>query len=331
MFSRRTFLPGLLAAACALAAGAAQAVTQGVIPAASRVDVAFDTAHRIAYISGGATVQRYDVAQGRFLEPLNLGGYTMGMDISADGRTLAVANAETVSGVSRVDLVDLETLATRTLNFQVDYYEAGTYAVAFDKKGQLLVSASYNGSGWVPLRKVDPATGLTSQIGSVRQDSMLSPSATHKHIAVTESNISSGPYGRYTTGDTRYGSAYSTGWFTFEIAIAPNGGQMAVPTYGGTFVWDATKTLPQVGEYAGVQPIGVAYSPDGSKLYAPLAYTSQIGVYKRSSMAEIKRLTVPAQFGWVGNHAFGEGRIKISADGTVLLCTVPGGVYFRQF
>jgi hypothetical protein len=312
-------------------AGTAQAGTlaSGLIPAEGRADIAFDSGHQVLYISGGAQVRRFDFATKTFLPPLALGGTTMGMDISADGKRLAVANASRGANENFVDIVTLKTGKARRVSFPLAFAEGGTHAVAYDADGKLLVTSRFEGSGWTPMRRYDPVTGLSQELGSLSASAMVNPSPNHRYVAVAEGNNSSGPYGRYTTGDVSYQSTQSTHWFLFDIAIASNGTQMAVPTYGGTFINDAKKTFPAVGG-SGQVPIGSAYSPAGDVVYFPFAQSNFVAEYDRKTMTERRRFTAPGQFDWVGNGAFVEGRTKVSSDGRLLFVTLDDGVFYQE-
>ncbi|MEK8034136.1 hypothetical protein AACH06_25200 [Ideonella sp. DXS29W] len=331
MTFQTTWIRHLAWLAVALAGSAqAEALASGFIPAPGRADIAFDSANQVLYISGGAEVRRFDFASKSFLAPLALGGTTMGMDISADGKRLAVANATRGANENFVDIVTLKSGKTKRVSFPLAFYEGGTHAVAYDADGKLLVTSRFEGSGWTPLRRHDSATGLSEELGQLSAAAMVSPSPNHRYVAVAEGNISSGPYGRYTTGDASYQSSQTTNWFLFDIAIAPNGSQMAVPTYSGTFIDDAKKTFPKVGTYAGQTPIGGAYAPAGDVVYFPFAQSNFVAEYDRKTMTERRRFTVPGQFDWVGNGAFSEGRTKVSSDGRLLFVTLDDGVFYQE-
>jgi DNA-binding beta-propeller fold protein YncE len=300
----------------------------GFIPDANRVDIAYDTIRQILYISGGDSVRRYDMANKKFASPISLGGQTMGMDISPDGKFLAVANSSRGATQNFIDIINLRTLTAQRVSFDLDFMEGGTYTAAFDGLGNILVSSTFEGSGWVPLRKYNYLSKQTSVLGSVRQSSMLTASTDRTMIAVAESNSSDGPWGVYRAGDEQYSSKYSTGWFNFEIGISYNGGQVAVPTYGGTFIKDNKKTFPAVGTYAGVTPIGVAYASVGSMVYFAMADSDYIAVYNINTMTEANRYKVPGHFDWTGNGAFAEGRTKIAADNSFLFSTLDNGIIY---
>jgi hypothetical protein len=322
--SRSRIALGLLAAALSSPAWSGAI---GLVPAASRIDFAVDAPRHVLYISGTDQLLRYDLKAGVFLDPIELSGQTLGMDISPDGKFLAVANAVTNAAQSHVDIVNLKTLVVKRIYFTLDFMEDGTYTVAYDKAGRLLVSSRFQGSGSVPLRQVNVKRSHSTTLGLVMQDSMLTPSADHTWIAVAESNDSGGPYGRYTTGDTSYQSTYTTGWFNYEIGISRDGNQMAVPTYGGTYFTDSRTSFPPLGQYAGVQPVGVAYSPARDRVYFPFVQTNYIAEYDTATMTETHRWTVPSTFGANGNWAFVSGRTKVSSDDKTLCTSVTGGVW----
>jgi len=311
---------------------------QGFVTASGRADIAFDTAASVLYISGTDELRRYDLKANAFLDPIKLGGRTWGMDISPDGKTLAVANTAFGSGSNYVDLVNLQTGASSRVQFSQSFYEGGTFTVAYDSQGKLLVTSQFQGSGWTPLRQYDSATNTTKVLGQVTQNVMLSASANRQVIGVAESNISDGRWGYYQVGDTSYASQHQwydqpeggTGWFNFEIAVSPDGKQFAIPTYGGTFIGDKTEVTPLIGEYAGQSPIGAAYSPTTGDLFLPFAGTNFLAEYDSKTLKEVARYTVPSNFGWTGNHAFDNGRTKVSSDGDYVFSTVGDGVYYAR-
>lgn len=326
------WMHAVLATLAVLFAGsAALAADAAFVAAPERIDIAYDATRQVLYIRGGSSLLRYDVAGKAFLAPVPVGGTTLGMDISPDGTTLAVANRAVglvAASTNHVSFVNLATLAVTSRTFPLEFYEGGTFTVAYDRQGKLLVSSQFQGSGWVPLRKLDPATGQATILGSVRQNTMLSASSDRSVIAVAESNISNGPYGLYRTRDTSYQAQYFTGWFNFEIATSARGAQIAVPTYGGTYIQDASHTFPLVGEYAGVAPIGAAYGRN--RVYFAMADTNYVAEHDTETMTEVRRLTMPASFTWPGNFAFGNGRLKVASDNHYLFVTVEGGVAVQR-
>lgn len=311
-----------------LMATSVQAGVSTLIETSQRTDIAFDTLSKTLYISGSDVLQRYSIETHSFLVPLYLGGSTMGMDISTDGRYLAVANGAPGASQNFVDLVDLNSGGSQRIAFNREFGEGGTFTVAFDGNNGLLVSSEYEGSGWVPLRRYDLATKQTITLGSVRQNSMLAASADRSVVAVAESNISSGSWGVYKSGASSFKSSRGTGWFNFEIGVSRDGSQVAVPTYGGTYIEDSETVIPRIGQYAGGQPIGVAYSPNSDVVYFPWAESSMVYAYDTETGRRIEGYDFEESFSHTGNWAFNNGRAKVAADGSYLFVTTSDGVRF---
>lgn len=308
------------------------------IPAASRVDVAHDFKRNIIYISQGNSVLRYQVGSGSFLPPFVLGGNLMGMDISLDGSTLAVADATNDSLNVWIHLVNLDSGASTKVLIPRAFMEGGTFTVAYGSDGALLISSTFEGSGWVPLRRYDPSTAMTTVLaGSIRQNTMLVSTGDSSAIGFVESNISDGAFGRYRVSDAnllrKSGYTDGTSWFNFEMGANNDGTQYAIPTYGGTFFYDVNLVkIGTIGQYAGALPIGVAYHPVEKLAYFPWSNTSEVRVYDVSTFSQINAYNFEDNFSWVGNWAFVQGRTKLSLDGSLLVVTVTGGVrYLIQY
>lgn len=300
------------------------------LSAPSRVDVEIDNL-KIVYIASGSSVLRYNSIAATYLTPWNLGGSLRGMDISPDGQYLAVADSTTQGAQNRVFVVALATGVVNTISFPLASNESGTFTTAWAGDGSLLVSSSFAGSGWVPLRKVNVATGTSTVLASVRQNSMLTPSQDRKTVAIAESNISSGPVSYYNSLTGTVVAGVNTNWFDFEVGVSRDGTEFAVPTYGGTFIYNrAFQQIATLGTYASQGPISAVFSPVANVLYTAWYSfdfaSADIRAFDASTFAEIVRYPVQGQFNWSGNAAFQEGRIKLSDDGRLLAVTVDGGV-----
>lgn len=309
------------------------------VPAAQRIDMVHDPARNLLYITNGGSILRYDLTANTFLPAFVMPStsvHLMGIDLSPDGNTLVAADSRYSVGYNWVWIVDLTTGAIRQQTFPTSFYEAGTFAVAFGSDGKCLVSSNFAGSGWVPLRRLDPATGAYSVIATVNQASMLSASGDGSVIGVAESNSSDGPVARYRVADgswlERTGYAYGTSWFNFEIAVNHDGSQYSVPTYDGTFIYDGNllKTGQMVGGYASAgQPIGAAYHPVRNTVYYAWSGTPYVYAYDAATLTRIASYNVAFTFQWTGNSAFYDGRLRISRDGSLLFATV-GDPYYAN-
>jgi DNA-binding beta-propeller fold protein YncE len=307
------------------------------VPAQQRRDMVYDDRHGVVYITNGSDLLRYDVVNSTFLSPVALGGSLIGIDISPDGKTLAVADGTSnglnvsVYLVSIPDLYGLAYTATRKVSVGTDFYEGGAWSVAFASDGILRVTSQFLGSGWVPLRRLDPTTDTWRPLASVRQNTMLSASGDGDTIAFAESNTSDGAWGLLdipTNGVVRRQSyADGTSWFNFEIATDAMGAQFSIPTYGGTFIYDeAYRKMKTLGVYAGPQPIGGTYHPVQRIAYFPWAQTREVRVYDMGNFEQIGSYDVENDFTHTGNGGYGHGRTRISRDGSLLMVSVSGGI-----
>jgi hypothetical protein len=323
-----------VAGLCLGASPAALAVSPGVtfLAIPSRTDMTYDNSSHVLYVTAGSSLIRYNVATATYLPAVNLGGSLTTIDLSPDRTTLAVGDSSSNSTQNWVHLVNAATGAHAPVLFDKAFAEGGTYSVAYDSAGKLLVTSNYNGSGWVPLRKYDPVTNTAAVIGNPRQSSMLAPSADRNTIGLVEANISSGPLDRYSAGTATLQGYAGTGWFTFEVATSRNGSQFAVPTYGGTFMYNypSTTAAATIGTYADNGPIGAVYSPNSDVVYFSWYNwnhaSDEIRAYSTSTFQLLNTWHVGGTFDWVGNGALNEGRLKISPDGSLLFATVDGGV-----
>ena len=249
-----------------------------------------------------------------------------------------MANSTRSSPTPFVDLVNLDDFSSTRVNFNPAFGEGGTFDVAFDSQGKLLVTSNFLGSGFTPLRRYDPIAGTTTVLGSVTQSVMLAASGDRSVIGVVEPNISDGRWGYYRTGDTSYASQHQyydpvsggTSTFNYEIAVSRDGGRFAIPTYRGTFIGDAVSVSPQIGLPGSKVPIGVAFSPVDDLLFAALGESTSLVEYNATTLAEVARFTTPGTFDAFSGFAFQEGRTKVASDGSYVFATLDNGVYFAS-
>jgi hypothetical protein len=343
----RNGVPALLIAGAIVIAAAGGADAEGTfIPAPSRVDMVHDPTRNILYITSGPDVLRYSLDAQQSLAPFRLGGSLMGVDLTSDGNTLAVADRSftgvpTGHGLNWIHLIDLRNEAHRQIFFDRAFAEIGTFTVACGSDGSCLVTSEYSGSGWVPLRKVDPGSGATTvltlgpdfidRIG-VDQNTMLSSSADRSVIGFAEANASDGPWGVYrvTDGQASHRTGYQNGTsaFNYEIGVNRNGSQFAIPTYLGAFIYDSSfAKIATVGQYSN-GPVGVVYHPLSDIVYFAWVGTRQLRAFDTRTFRQVAAYDVEYTFQPNGNFAFMDGRMKISRDGLSLFVTVGGGVRY---
>ncbi len=330
-----------LLACVALYAGNSYAVGT-LVPANGRIDMVHDAARSTIYVTDGGNILRYHVPSATFLAPIALGGQLSGIDLSPDGNTLVVADRSNGTSDLWVYLVRLSDLSiTKASTAKHSSYEAGTHAVAYGADGSILVTSNFNGSGWLPIRRLYPTSLTWSKIGTTypddifSQSSMVSASGDGKVIAFAESNISDGRWGtqNMVTGAFVHRTWYENGTsaYNYEIATNANGTQFAIPTYQGTQIYNASYAkIGTIGTYAGAQPVGVAYHPVEPLIYFPWSTTREVRVYNASNLTQVGSYDLEDTFQHNGNYAYVQGRTRLSRDGSLLMSTVTGGVRFVQ-
>jgi hypothetical protein len=307
------------------------------IPASSRVDMVYDSARDILYITDGGSVLRYHLGTSTFMTPFVIGGNLGGIDISPDGNTLVIADRRRLDPNVWVYVINLQTEQIQQTFFPRAFGEGGTYTVAYATDGTVLITSTFEGSGWVPLRKLNPITGAWSQLTTVRHNSMVTSSGNLSIIGFAEADSSDGPFGRYRVSDgnllRKSGYTDGTGWFNYEMGVNRDGTQFAIPTYNGTYICDANLfKFHLVGQYAGPQPIGVVYHPVEGTVYFAWSGSTEVRAFDTTSYAQTAAYDFEHTFTNTGNFAFTQGRLKMSRDGSLLFATVAGGVrYLRLY
>ena len=287
------------------------------IPSPDRRDIVHDAKRGLLYIStDDGKVQQYDLIQDKFLSPFTVGGHPFIMDLSPNQNRLIVSNV----GGPWLSLIDLKTGSVSRVNVSGgDSNVASVSAVFQDDETYAYTISSYS-----------PILGNAIPLSTSLFGAVLSISADRSTIGYVETGISSGGTGRFNTVDGTSGTS-TTSWFNWDVAVSRNGRQLAVPTYGGTYIYDAAMQLQErIGIYADEGPIGVAYSPTSDIVYFAWAdwkyQHAAIDAWDTNTFTRVSVIDPTWRYGFTGNGTLVSGRLKISRDGEVLFATAPDGV-----
>jgi len=284
-----------------------------------------DSKRNRLYITAGDSVLQYQMESKNFLAPMVLGSNLRGLDISPDGDSLAVADASANNRRVWIYLVDLRAQTNERVTFPAEMFESGTYSVAFGEDGEVWISSTLDGSGFIPMRKYNPRTRTSLVLRSVSKNTMLISSADRKTIAFAQSNVSPGSYGQFFCRATQLPKPLQAPSFLYEIGVSRDGVQIAAPAYDQVYISGSpVSSLPDR------ECIGVVYHPQRDFVFLAQAGTSVVQAYESRTYREAKQLDFGYKFQWRGGHAFEEGRLRISSDGSLLFCTVPGGVRYME-
>jgi DNA-binding beta-propeller fold protein YncE len=307
------------------------------IPAANRVGMVADPVRNVVYVpTTDGNVLRYSLASQSFLTPFALGGSLQGIDISPDGNTLVVADSSYGASSNWINAVDLTTGNSRKIQLPFSVPgEAGTYSVAFASNNSVLVTSQYNGSGWLPIQKVDLTSGAAVNLTTEPSGTKLGVSPDHSVIAFAPQNSAPASPGRYRVADGNIARATQTiPEYQWEIDAARNGRQYAVPTNDGTHILDANlNEIGFIGNHTNGVPVpyAAAYSPVTDQVY--FAWFDLVGsghhclidAYDSNTLTETQVIDSQAAAGPTGYDPV-IGPLRISSDGALLMATVPGGV-----
>ncbi|HOC57030.1 MAG TPA: immunoglobulin domain-containing protein [Verrucomicrobiota bacterium] len=293
------------------------------VPAA--VDMVYDDARDIMYISSGNSVLRYSVGSNTFLTPFQMGTALAGLDLSPDGNTLVVGDHNGGSTEVWVYFIDLLTGQSRQVLFP-RLWESGIYWVTYGNDGAVVTTSDWTGgSGSDQVRRYDPITDTTSIIGMLSEQSRPTASGDGSVIAIGEGSASSGRVYKY---DVATRQIVATGQYNQFSWIHPgvnrNGTQFTYSMDHATYVLNSN--LSQViytfgGAYLGPRPVAVVYHPAQDLMFLAWGGSSQVRLYETTNFTEVARY----EFG----YSFGTGerttcRMRISRDGSLVMARVGG-------
>jgi hypothetical protein len=301
------------------------------IPVADRVDVVHDAKRHRLYVStksGG--VVAYDLESHSIAGRFELGGSLVGIDLSPSEDLLLVADAESSPGQNWIHAGDLAAGTWKKITFASSSLEAGTFVPLLVDDATALVSSSFTGPGWVPLRRVRLDDGSASELRQVTHNTMLAASADRTVVGIAEANASNGPVGRFRPGSGEF-AIIDTNRLVYEIGVSRAASHYAVPTADGLLVYDANfKSAGTLGSAGQKWPVGVVYSPTSDEIFVAWTYPTPgagaIEAYDSDSLDLLYVVETNRPFEANGNVAFVSGRLRTSRNGSLLFATVAGGV-----
>ena len=274
------------------------------------------------------------------LNPIQISGATLeGIDLSPDGKELAVADNSNDGSNVWVYLVNPDSLAvTKASVGRSIAVELGSYDVGFLGDGSLLVSYTQNAA---PIRRLDLSSMkwsmlATHEAASTLDGPMISVSANGKVAGISDPGDTSGSWEVYYLDTNNLVGMYGltvngragTDTVNSEMGTNIDGTQFAIPTYYGTYVYDTNyQKIATLGVHAGPQPIGAASDPTNSLAYFPWSGSGDVRVYDMQTFQQVGSYNFQDTFN-INEHSFVQGRTRVSHYGALLMVTVTGGVRF---
>jgi hypothetical protein len=305
-----------------------------LIPVTDRREHVFDARRNRLYISTArGVIERYDLATETLLDPLQVGANLYGIDISSDGRWLVAQDGSSTGTNGQYLKIDLDLLdagaAPSAYLTRITYtnssLESGGWDIARTVRGTFAADGQFAGSGWVPVRDLDPVTNGAPNMptfNSVRQNTGIGRSPDGRYLLYTESNISSGPVTLFDTQTNQIVKAIQTGTFLSGESSAVNrDGTLVGVHLSGTRIYN--RSLQTVTTLTTIDG-GTAFDPVSDLFYGVNSATDQLLVYNPTDWSVANSVSlgenVPV------SAAMGNGVMTVALDGGQIFLSTPTGV-----
>jgi Ca2+-binding RTX toxin-like protein len=264
------------------------------LPTGTITDQVFSPDGHTLYTARNGTITAYDVSTANVVGSWTIGTQLGGIDISADGHSIvavemtpgtATGTWPNITAHYFVYQLDLTSGTSKTFDLPVTAaYPEGYGDVSFLSDGKVLLAG---GGQWQPLTTLDLSTGATTTTGQTFEGPTLTSSADDSHVLVSPLNISDAPLFIYTTGSgiTASHQLYADniqGYNAGVQAISPDG---SLSVEGVSLaVYDSNLHLvAKLSDRFPFGAAGLAFSPDGSKLYVLDPMSNEVFVLSTSS------------------------------------------------
>ncbi|HEX2090120.1 MAG TPA: hypothetical protein VHI54_09395, partial [Actinomycetota bacterium] len=287
-------------------------------------DVAIDAASRYAYVTNSYLnrVEVLDLVNRVRLCPIPVGQEPTGLDLTADGTKLYVANALGHS-VSVVDTATRKEL--RRIAFPGATEGLSPYSIAIAKNGKAFVTMADDPDypQWVPVYELNIATGGIRQrtdVGSVYWG-YVEASPDRSFVGLVSHGISDGPFFVYSASTDSFGRERSTHATLSQMDFdkANNKILMAPSTY------IMSPNLNQLGAVAGGGYRGAAISSTGATGYRVVEQGVEIMDLERYLVVGNMSLADSVNYAGYG----GIGRTELTPDDRYLVTITDNGVSVR--
>ena len=315
-------------------AGARDAGEPTTLTIPDRALATFDHAG-IVYVSDGPRIDRYDTRSGTYLPSWRLGGYLVSLDVSPDGKTLAVTDLDRPV----IDLVDIATGAVTRVDLVPQGGESAAHSLAWGADGALVVSmgsAVLDSTGPSTLRRYDPATGSWTVVATdIPPFGLLSASADRRTIGLVVPRENPGTLRVYDVAARAIIASISSNVPALSVSVNADGSRFAVARGNGTHIYARSgSSLSLIAVLASVPFNGngtiaggtdATYSPTGRTLFAAETGLDRgLEVYDAATLTRVA--TLRSILFTTAAHNSGVGRMELSPDGRILALLEFGSV-----
>lgn len=275
------------------------------IPAPDVADVAYDAPTGILYMTARSSVLRWSMAQRKFLSPLRVTGADFkGIDISPDGKLIALTNESSGAGLYLLDS-SKGTVAP----------VAGTPAAR-----EIAVTAGSNVlfapfASDAKVYRYNLSTRRVTIVAGPFMDPKLASSADGRFAAWTDTGFSDGMMGWFRVSDQKV-NAHRTNEYNYDVAISRDASEFAFSSSGGVVI--CNNNLDPIGVRIGGRAL--AYHPKRDLVYGSLLDSDTVAVYdtRDYSLTNTRNLQGYSR------------QIEVSRDGKYLFAVMHGGVMYTD-
>ncbi|MGV3757046.1 MAG: immunoglobulin domain-containing protein [Verrucomicrobiota bacterium] len=295
-----------------------------MIPAALGAEVVHDPYREVLYVSTGTNIARFHLPTKTLLAPFTVGQNLGSLDISADGKSLVVADSFGTAASNLVYFVNLETGAATEVALAKTAGENGIVDVACGADGRVLLATQGK------LRSYDPVTGeviLLDRPGS----SMMAVSADRQTLALIDFNEPNGNLYRYAVSTTNITGSGTDGLGSLgrDVGIDRLGRQFAQVNAGKAVFYDESlQVITTLGTGPADGPGGVVYHPQQDLVFLSWQGTNEVRAYSTVTFTEVARYQADNLPFAEGLSMAGAGRLRISRSGDLLLVALPNGIRY---
>jgi sugar lactone lactonase YvrE len=292
-----------------------------LLPLQNLRDLVYDPTRGLLYITtSDGLVERYDPLSQTLYAPWQVGASLYGADITPDGSYLYTTEAVRGATQGMLHQVNLNDGTVTNFTYNLAGGEGGTWAVSIANNGKALFTSRYEGSGFLPIRELDLATGIITSHQGGTQDVHIRRGEDRSLLFLMQSNISSGPILTYDPATDSFPHGVDTGLFLDHAlaSVSRDGSLIAMLLQSSIRIYD-----PSLHVVAGEGGSGgLVFDPTRDVLYA--ATSTQIFAYDTNTWAELYHFDIGQAVPTA--TPFGSGEMTVSDDGAWLFFVTPTGV-----
>jgi sugar lactone lactonase YvrE len=306
-----------------------------LIPVTDHSDLVFDPGRNLLYIpTHSGQVQRWDVRTQRLLPAWNVGTSLNGADITPDGKSLYVAEDQTIGTHGFFHQVNLRNGSVTDVPYTLSSNAAGAWDIAIAANGKAIVSTKGAGGGPVQLLQLDTASN-TYTIRSdaaggawIGANTIVRRGPNRGLFLLSDPGFDTGHFYLYNATTDMFSQERSSGDYSTNPSPAVNrddtllGIELSVGPEMTTGASIIDSNLRAVRSLPGILA-GVVFDPNQDVVYGVSPTLDQILAYDTNTWSLKYSIPVGEMFDGSG---FYPAQITVSADSKYLFLGTASGV-----